>query len=308
MTFGWVAVLGALAGTVLGIAVSALPGSAQRRSPPASPPSRSCCSSSPASSSLFPELPGWMQQVAALFPLKWLTQGMRSAFLPEQAGVGRARRQLGARQDRPGACRMGDHRRHGVRADVPLAAGRGMSSPSLVRSAVVLPVRGGRRRTAAVRRAAGGSPSSACTSSSPCSSAIAAVDAVVAGVDGARQARAARRARRARRWRTWSSAARRSPAATTGGRRSTCVVLVAVVGVLGVGAARAAVPAVPGAIRRSGSWCRSLRAGIGWTLALARWRARSARSCTWTQGDRAAVGTCADARRPGRSASRWASG
>jgi ABC-2 type transport system permease protein len=31
----------------------------------------------------FLELPGWMQQVAALFPLKWLTQGMRSAFLPE---------------------------------------------------------------------------------------------------------------------------------------------------------------------------------------------------------------------------------
>ncbi len=35
----------------------------------------------------FPELPGWMQQLAALFPLKWLTQGMRSAFLPEEAGA-----------------------------------------------------------------------------------------------------------------------------------------------------------------------------------------------------------------------------
>ena len=35
----------------------------------------------------FPELPGWMQQVAALFPLKWLTQGMRSAFLPDGAGA-----------------------------------------------------------------------------------------------------------------------------------------------------------------------------------------------------------------------------
>jgi ABC-2 type transport system permease protein len=35
----------------------------------------------------FLELPGWMQQLAALFPLKWLTQGMRSAFLPEQAGA-----------------------------------------------------------------------------------------------------------------------------------------------------------------------------------------------------------------------------
>jgi ABC-2 type transport system permease protein len=86
LTFGWVAALGALAGTVLGVAVSALPGSA--------------ASVATGVSALalvlqffsgvffgFLELPGWMQQLAALFPLKWLTQGMRSAFLPEQAGA-----------------------------------------------------------------------------------------------------------------------------------------------------------------------------------------------------------------------------
>jgi ABC-2 type transport system permease protein len=86
LTFGWVAVLSALAGTVLGVAVSALPGSAT--------------SATTAISALaivlqffsgvffgFLELPGWMQQVAALFPLKWMTQGMRSAFLPEEAGA-----------------------------------------------------------------------------------------------------------------------------------------------------------------------------------------------------------------------------
>ena len=86
LTFGWVAALGALAGTVLGIAVSALPGSA--------------ASMTTAISAFaivlqffsgvffaFPELPGWMQQVAAVFPLKWLTQGMRSAFLPEGASA-----------------------------------------------------------------------------------------------------------------------------------------------------------------------------------------------------------------------------
>ena len=28
-----------------------------------------------------------MQQIAALFPLKWLTQGMRSVFLPDQAAL-----------------------------------------------------------------------------------------------------------------------------------------------------------------------------------------------------------------------------
>ena len=86
VTFLWVAALGALAGTVLGIAVSALPGSAT--------------SANTAITAFaivlqffsgvffgFLELPGWMQQVAAVFPLKWLTQGMRSAFLPEEAGA-----------------------------------------------------------------------------------------------------------------------------------------------------------------------------------------------------------------------------
>jgi ABC-2 type transport system permease protein len=32
---------------------------------------------------IFTQLPSWMQQVAAIFPLKWLTQGMRSVFLPD---------------------------------------------------------------------------------------------------------------------------------------------------------------------------------------------------------------------------------
>jgi ABC-2 type transport system permease protein len=32
---------------------------------------------------VFSQLPGWMQQFAALFPLKWMTQGMRYVFLPE---------------------------------------------------------------------------------------------------------------------------------------------------------------------------------------------------------------------------------
>lgn len=31
----------------------------------------------------FSMLPGWMQQVAALFPLKWMVQGMESALLPD---------------------------------------------------------------------------------------------------------------------------------------------------------------------------------------------------------------------------------
>jgi ABC-2 type transport system permease protein len=86
LTFGWVAALGALAGTVLGMAVSALPGSAS-----------STATAVTAFAIVlqffsgvffgFLELPGWMQHLAALFPLKWLTQGMRSAFLPDGAGA-----------------------------------------------------------------------------------------------------------------------------------------------------------------------------------------------------------------------------
>jgi len=32
---------------------------------------------------VFTQLPTWMQQIAAVFPLKWMTQGMRSVFLPD---------------------------------------------------------------------------------------------------------------------------------------------------------------------------------------------------------------------------------
>ncbi|GAA4399805.1 ABC transporter permease [Fodinibacter luteus] len=32
----------------------------------------------------FDQIPGWLQQVAALFPLKWIAQGMRSVFYPAE--------------------------------------------------------------------------------------------------------------------------------------------------------------------------------------------------------------------------------
>jgi ABC-2 type transport system permease protein len=32
---------------------------------------------------VFTQLPTWMQNFAAIFPLKWLTQGMRAVFLPD---------------------------------------------------------------------------------------------------------------------------------------------------------------------------------------------------------------------------------
>ena len=33
---------------------------------------------------VFYDLPSWMQQIGAMFPLKWLAQGMRSVFFPEE--------------------------------------------------------------------------------------------------------------------------------------------------------------------------------------------------------------------------------
>ena len=86
LTFAWVTGLGALAGTVLGIAASALPGGANSVSTGISAFAIVLQFFSGVFFA-FPELPGWMQQLAALFPLKWLTQGMRSVFLPEQAAV-----------------------------------------------------------------------------------------------------------------------------------------------------------------------------------------------------------------------------
>jgi ABC-2 type transport system permease protein len=36
----------------------------------------------------FDDVPTWLQQVAALFPLKWIAQGMRSVFLPAEMASG----------------------------------------------------------------------------------------------------------------------------------------------------------------------------------------------------------------------------
>ena len=34
----------------------------------------------------FNQIPSWLQHVAAVFPLKWIAQGMRSVFYPESWG------------------------------------------------------------------------------------------------------------------------------------------------------------------------------------------------------------------------------
>ncbi len=81
-TFAWLVVLGSACSTALGIAFSIVPKSGRGASAVVSPIVIILQFFSGVFF-VFSQLPGWMQQFAALFPLKWLTQGMRSVFLPE---------------------------------------------------------------------------------------------------------------------------------------------------------------------------------------------------------------------------------
>lgn len=79
--FAWIFVLGSASGTVVGIAYSSLPRSSRSAGAVVSPVVIVLQFVSGVFF-VYSELPGWMQDVAALFPLKWLAQGMRSVFLP----------------------------------------------------------------------------------------------------------------------------------------------------------------------------------------------------------------------------------
>jgi ABC-2 type transport system permease protein len=79
--FTWLVVLGSACSTVLGIAFSVIPKSGRGASAVVSPIVIILQFFSGVFF-VFTSLPSWMQQFAALFPLKWLTQGMRSVFLP----------------------------------------------------------------------------------------------------------------------------------------------------------------------------------------------------------------------------------
>ena len=85
-TFGWVAVLGVTACTLCGIAISSLARTARSGSAVVTPVSLVLQFISGVFF-VFTDLPSWMQQTAALFPLKWMCQGLRSVFLPESFGA-----------------------------------------------------------------------------------------------------------------------------------------------------------------------------------------------------------------------------
>jgi ABC-2 type transport system permease protein len=82
LTFTWLLLLGTASSTALGVAFSSVPKNGRGASAIVSP----VVIILQFFSGVFfviTQLPGWMQQVAAIFPLKWLTQGMRSVFLPD---------------------------------------------------------------------------------------------------------------------------------------------------------------------------------------------------------------------------------
>ena len=82
ITFAWLTLLGSACSTALGIAFSIVPKSGRGASAVVSPIVIILQFFSGVFL-IFTQLPLWMQQFAALFPLKWLTQGMRSVFLPD---------------------------------------------------------------------------------------------------------------------------------------------------------------------------------------------------------------------------------
>lgn len=85
----WVFGLGTAAGTILGIACSALPRSAKTATAVVAPIAIVLQFVSGVYF-VFTELPGWMQVLGSTFPLRWLAQGMRSVFLPDSFAAAEA--------------------------------------------------------------------------------------------------------------------------------------------------------------------------------------------------------------------------
>ncbi|MFY1672989.1 ABC transporter permease [Plantactinospora sp. WMMB334] len=86
LTLLWVSVLGITACTLCGIAFSSLPRTGRGASAVVTPVALVLQFISGVFF-VFTSLPPWMQQVAAIFPLKWMCQGLRAVFLPESFGA-----------------------------------------------------------------------------------------------------------------------------------------------------------------------------------------------------------------------------
>jgi ABC-2 type transport system permease protein len=83
-TFVWVLVLGSVACSLLGIAISSLPHSARSASAVIAMPLVALQFISGVYLP-FTFVPPWLADIASFFPLKWICQGLRSALLPSRA-------------------------------------------------------------------------------------------------------------------------------------------------------------------------------------------------------------------------------
>jgi ABC-2 type transport system permease protein len=82
LTFAWVFLLGVTTSAVLGIALSGIPRSGKSATAVIIPITLVLQFISGVYLQ-FTALPEWLQNVASVFPLKWLAQGTRSVFLPD---------------------------------------------------------------------------------------------------------------------------------------------------------------------------------------------------------------------------------
>jgi len=86
LTFGWVMTLGITSCTLLGLAVSGLVRNARTAGAVVTPLAILMQFISGVYF-VFGQLPGWLQDIASLFPLRWLALGLRSVFLPDTFAV-----------------------------------------------------------------------------------------------------------------------------------------------------------------------------------------------------------------------------
>lgn len=86
LRFGWIFLFGIATMTLLGIALSALPRSSRSATAVVIPIVLLLQFISGVYLQ-FSMLPEWLQNIASVFPLRWLAQGMRSVFLPDHFGA-----------------------------------------------------------------------------------------------------------------------------------------------------------------------------------------------------------------------------
>jgi len=83
LTFAWVFVLGITTSALLGVALSAVPRTAKSATAVVVPIALVLQFVSGVYL-VFAQMPGWLQNIASVFPLKWMAQGMRAVFLPDE--------------------------------------------------------------------------------------------------------------------------------------------------------------------------------------------------------------------------------